>query len=153
MERFGQTEHARFANDVAWACALAPAAVADLDRPIRLAEKAVAAEPRNSSYRNTLGALLYRAGRFPAAGECLREALRLDKGQGTPEDWLFLAMTEHRLGRDAQARGWLDKALKWIEAANNDQLKWADGSIPSLAQRTQLQLLRREAEALLAVSR
>jgi hypothetical protein len=107
-------------------------------------------EPRNGNHHGTLGALLYRAGRFGPAGESLREAMCRDKGPGSPEDWLFLAMTEHRLGRNAQARGWLDKARKWIEAADREPLKSLDGTSPNMVQRIEVQLLRREMEALLA---
>jgi tetratricopeptide (TPR) repeat protein len=147
LQRFGRTDEAKLANEVAWVCALAPAAAADLDLPIRLAEKAVAAEPENAAYRRTLGILFYRVGRFSAARDCLLEAARLGRGQGTPEDWLILAMTHRALGHDAEARGWLDKATQSVEATRSEMLDRTDATVAGVARRAQLQLLRREAVA------
>ncbi len=60
LERFADTNNFEHANNVAWAAALAPAAVINLDEPIRLARKAVLAQPANGPCRSTLGAILYR---------------------------------------------------------------------------------------------
>ncbi len=104
LEHYGRTNRAEEANEAAWACTLAPAAVSNVGAIIRLAEKATAHEPKNSGYCNTLGAVLYRAGRFEEAREKLQEAVRLNEGNEAPEDALFMAMTEHRLGHDSEAR-------------------------------------------------
>jgi tetratricopeptide (TPR) repeat protein len=151
LERFGKTAHLGIADHTAWICALAPAAVADLDQPLRLAEKIVAAEPQNAAYCNTLGALLYRAGRFLPAVERLNNAIRLRDGKGTPEDWLFLAMAHHRLGHKEEARAWLNKAAQWIDATKNEKPS-ADRPIPAADRLAQLDLLRREADGLLAAA-
>jgi tetratricopeptide (TPR) repeat protein len=150
LKRFGQTEQVRLANDVAWTCVLAPTAAADLEQPLRLAEKAVAAVPESADYRSTLGALSYRAGRFPAALKCLQEAVQRDKEQGACEAWLFLAMTHRALGQDAEARRWLDKAVKAVEVIRGEMLKRTDHTLLGMARLIQLQILRREVEALLA---
>ena len=130
-------------NDDAWMCVLAPAAVADLDRVVRLAESAVAAQPGNGVFRNTLGAALYRSGRFQAALAELR------KQQGCPDDWLFLAMVQHRLGNAAEARSWLDKVTNWIAEAKHDGRAAAK---MSRGHHAQIEILYREAAALLAGS-
>src|SRR5262249_35900158 len=67
LTRFGRTDQPEFANTVAWTCCLALGAVADLDRVVQLATLAVAREPNNPSYLNTLGVALYRAGQFESA--------------------------------------------------------------------------------------
>jgi hypothetical protein len=67
-------------NHIAWLCALAPEAVADLSIPVRVAEAALAAASDDSEEKfnqpkvlNTLGATLYRAGRFEEAIRRLNE--------------------------------------------------------------------------------
>ena len=42
---------------------------------MRLARRAVRADPRNAGYLETLGAALYRAGDYPEARECLDRAV------------------------------------------------------------------------------
>ena len=48
LERFGQTEDPGTANIVAWTLTVVPNATTDFDRPLRLAEKAIAALRRTS---------------------------------------------------------------------------------------------------------
>ncbi len=144
LERFGATDNPRTANSVAWVCALAPDAVADPARVVQLARRAVDRQAGNAYYLRTLGAALYRAGQFEAARQRLDEAVLARKQQdGDGWDRLFLAMTYHRLGRADQARQWLDKAREWIDQAPRDRapLSWN--------QRPELQLLQREATALI----
>ena len=62
LDRFEKVENAATANNVAWACALGPNAVKDMGRAVRLAERAVQAQPENTDYRDTLGAVQFRAG-------------------------------------------------------------------------------------------
>jgi hypothetical protein len=71
-------------------------------------------------------------------------------------DWLFLAMSHHRLGRGEEARRYLTKARRWIVAAEADrEEKLAAGasrtSWHSWNERAEVRALRREAEALLGV--
>jgi tetratricopeptide (TPR) repeat protein len=101
------------ANEAAWACALAPGATADYVRAVELAEHAVAVSPSEArpGYLNTLGAVLYRAGRHREAVVQLREAVRLNGSSpgGTAEDWIFLALAYHALGEVEEASRWLEK--------------------------------------------
>jgi uncharacterized protein HemY len=94
------------ANGIAWVCALGPDAVGNYARPLALAEWAVRTEP-GSDKLNTLGAVLYRAGRFREAVERLGASVRA--GDGRAEDWAFLAMAHARLGEEAEARQYLAK--------------------------------------------
>jgi Flp pilus assembly protein TadD len=174
LQRFGASTDFQTANLVAWSCALAPDAVPDLGRPVGLAEGAVAncpkdpglvftgvgyfagrfggagvAASRSRAYAglNTLGAALYRAGRLEEAVQRLSEAVRAAGGDGTYADWLLLAMAHQRLGHGAEARRWLDKAVRWMDRADWPQPKDVAPS-PTWPERLEAQLLRREAEAL-----
>jgi WD40 repeat protein/tetratricopeptide (TPR) repeat protein len=103
------------ANHAAWICALAPDAVTDYTASLRLIEYAVA-EQRTYNSLNTLGSLLYRAGRYAEAIQRIDEACAMSKG-GRPEDWLILAMANRRLGHEQEARRWLDKAAPEVDKA------------------------------------
>jgi tetratricopeptide (TPR) repeat protein len=154
LERFGQ------ANDpdpcVIAICKLAPDAVADLARPVQLAEKLVARHPENADFVGALGDTLYRKGDLDkgdldAAVQRLEESIRAAPGISVHWRKLFLAMADHRLGRTAKARQLLREAVQWIE--KNGQEKLAEGAELkeplSWSLRLDLQLLRREAEELL----
>jgi hypothetical protein len=81
--------------------------------------------------------------------ETLEEAVKAQSEGGTAQDWLFLAMAHRRLGHQGEARNWLEKAVNWINQAAPDAPR--DDARPALlwTRRLELQLLRREAEALL----
>jgi tetratricopeptide (TPR) repeat protein len=67
-------------------------------------------------HRKYVGAAHYRDGRYAAALDALQEANKLDPQGGTPEVWLLLALTHHRLQHPDEARTWLLKATRDIEA-------------------------------------
>src|SRR5262249_60567827 len=90
------------ANDTAWMCAFAPQAVPDPALPVRLAERAVGVG-RQWEQLNTLGAVLYRAGRHEEAIQRLTESMHANPPEGTPSDWLFLAMAHPQLGHRGRA--------------------------------------------------
>ena len=86
---------------------------------------------------NTLGAVLFRAGRFEEAIRALEEGIRLRKGGSIPEDWPFLAMAHYRLGHREEAR-------RWIGMFRGNAPKFpGSASVYEI----QLPLLRSEAEA------
>jgi WD40 repeat protein/tetratricopeptide (TPR) repeat protein len=149
LDRSGQSDDPEVANTVAWTCALAPGSVEDLSRPLQRAETAVANRPGDAAVRNTLGDLLYRAGRHEEAIRRLNEGIALEGHGGTACDWLFLAMAHHRLENAGEARSWLSKAVGWLERAASDE-PGDHGTRLSWEERLELQLLRREAEALIA---
>jgi hypothetical protein len=110
-----------------------PDAVTD---PARLLAFSTQADPV------TRGAALCRAGRHDAAAQLLG---RTPEGAGL----LYLALTEHGRGRTAAAQEALQRAVRWLEApsrgdpgrTNHARLPWDE--------RLEVDLLRREAEALL----
>src|SRR5262249_34303522 len=121
----------------------------DLDKPMKLAEKAVAGS-RSYATLNTLGAIAYRAGRFDEAIKHLQESMKLHGKGGTAWDWLFLGMAHHRRGRREGGPNAGSKAAAWMDQASS-------GRLPDPAQfhalrwdqRLELQLLRQQATALM----
>jgi WD40 repeat protein len=109
LDRFQRSDHPNILNDLAFTSALAPDALADRRRLVRMAERVVAAE-RAFWARQTLGVTLYRAGEYAGAVQRLRESISLGPRGGTMVDWLFLAMAYARLGDRTEARRWLAKA-------------------------------------------
>jgi tetratricopeptide (TPR) repeat protein len=104
-------------------------AVADYAIVVNLAGRTLADQPGSYYNLNTLGAALYRAGRYREAIEKLTEsraayvkaasqaqtrseadALLMPLQDGRPADWLFLAMAESKSGRSAEAEAWLKRA-------------------------------------------
>jgi serine/threonine protein kinase/tetratricopeptide (TPR) repeat protein len=154
MERFGKTDiGAGFLG--LWACGLAPNAVADPAAHVRWAEKLVAAETGAYAPVVRLGAALYRAGRFEDARARLRAAQAMYKPadeQMTTQAYTcyFLAMVEQHLGHTKEARAWLNKAGDKSPTAEPTPAA-GSSSAPLVPwnRRLTLDLLRREAEALL----
>ncbi len=150
LEHFDKAENPAIARAIADTCAAcAPEAVPDLERPVRLAERALASNPKNWDLVEVLGGTLYRAGRYEEALARLEESARLSQDQqGSVWGCLFRAMAHDRLGHTDEARRWLDQAVGWIEREVPKRPE-ENARIPSLSwnQRLVYQLLRREAEA------
>src|SRR5262249_23787858 len=68
-------------TELAWVDAPGPEPLRDVKAALPLAEKAAKAEPNNAVYRNTLGVVYYRAGKYREAVEVLRPNL------ARQEDW------------------------------------------------------------------
>jgi Flp pilus assembly protein TadD len=89
LDRLGGTTDPNIANNLAWACVLAPDAVADPEVPVRLALLAIEKYPQETRWfaLNTLGVALYRAGRYEEAITRLNESIVAQGGEGVPQDW------------------------------------------------------------------
>ena len=122
---------------------LAPDAVVDSEAPVRLAEAALARQLERGKVRsdvlNTLGAALYRAGRFEEAIRRLNESIQARDGGDDPKGFAFLAMAHHRLGHRDEAKRWLDKLVAYQPKEGAD-FSWDD---------VEIRILRREAESLI----
>jgi serine/threonine protein kinase/WD40 repeat protein/tetratricopeptide (TPR) repeat protein len=70
----------------------------------------------------TRGAVQFRAGRFEEAAKVLREGMRFHPDGGAFNDWVFLAMAEHRLGH-------VDAAKKAAARARALRAKSRAGSV------------------------
>jgi tetratricopeptide (TPR) repeat protein len=67
QERLADPQDPIAAHFTAWTCALVPEAVENYERAITLADRAVQMAPQSDQYLNSLGAILYRAGRTDEA--------------------------------------------------------------------------------------
>lgn len=150
LAAFAGSEDPVAANFTAWTCALAPQGLDDYAPAIELAGKALAAQPDDVQFRNTYGAVLYRAGRHQAAVEQLSklpdpQADSNSNSRNSPAyGWYFLAMAHHALGETDQVRTVLTKADASTDAA------FADSKSPPAWNRAlTLKLLREEAHALI----
>jgi tetratricopeptide (TPR) repeat protein len=129
-------------NGLAWACIVGPKGTDDPDVAVGLAEAAVNATSQPSAranIMNTLGAALYRAGRFEEAIRRFDEEIQLRRGTSLTQDWPYLAMAHHRLGHRDEARRWLDRLRNYQPNTDRDQF-WAE---------LEIRLLRSEAEAVI----
>jgi uncharacterized protein HemY len=91
------------ANTVTWHSVMAAVEEPNLSETVRLAELAVHGAPEDGNRLNTLGAALYRAGRFAEAVHRLEEGIQKRKGVSTWADWVFPAMAHHLPGRSLRA--------------------------------------------------
>jgi tetratricopeptide (TPR) repeat protein len=108
-------------NNLAWLLVEDPGQPPhDPSRAVELAERAVADDENNAGFWNTLGVARYRAGDLDGAEKALKTSMEKNGG-GDPNDWLFLAMLEHRRGNPAKAREWLHRSVGWIDARKGDR--------------------------------
>lgn len=100
------------ANMAARILSLGPSALDNPQRAENLARRALegaSTDEERRMYRNTLGATLYRAGRYRDAIETLKHGISFVGTAEAPRSWAFLAMAEAALGETAAARRWLDR--------------------------------------------
>jgi serine/threonine protein kinase len=110
------------------------------DRALELSYEAVRRAPNDGDFRNTLGVVQYRVGKWSEAAASLEKAIELSEG-GQPSDWLVLAMAQWRLGNHEAARRWYDQAVSGLA---KEQSNITDMELKSF---------RAEAEELLGVNR
>jgi tetratricopeptide (TPR) repeat protein/serine/threonine protein kinase len=152
IERFAKADTGAETELAAWGCVLARVAAPLQAELVEWAERLSGAQPNNATRLNTLGAALYRAGRFEEALGRLDEAhaayTATDKQRTTTayNDY-FRAMSHHGLGHVQEARASLEEALV---ADDQVQPVAADTPRPVSAwnRRLTLDLLRREAKVL-----
>jgi len=148
LDHFGQTNDPRTAHRAAWIAVLAPDAVKDWQQAVNLARKALAADPKNNDCAATLGAALYRTGRFQEAIPHLERAAAgrepaAPAAHSAAYAVFFLAMAHQRLGHSALASQWLKRALKRGQEVVQSDSK----ASPPWDWRLVFELLQRETEA------
>jgi tetratricopeptide (TPR) repeat protein len=140
-----------------WAFVLAPHSMSDSRRITAVAELLLRNKPNNPDAMLMCGAAYFRAGQLERALKLLSETeaqfLKIQSARAAVAyTQLFLSMAHHHSSHSQEARQWLTKALARIDAP-------ATSSQPSFMpdftwnQRLSLQLLRREAEERLGISR
>jgi tetratricopeptide (TPR) repeat protein len=146
----GKVENGTVDDLALWTCALAPELGSDLDPAIAIAERMVREDPNAPQRRITLGALLYRDGRFAEAVSVLEQASGQSQNPNTTLSpaypAFFLAMAHHRMGHQDEAATWLAQGRKLSDEAVTDHQ--AGTSRLTWNRRLTLNLLRREAEQL-----
>jgi tetratricopeptide (TPR) repeat protein len=140
--RFQDSKDAGAVHSIAWTRLLIGEALTyeEKHRLLELAKYASDAKPDSSAYRESYGAALFRAGKFQEAIDKLKISAEKSANAKTVSHQYFLAMAHHRLGHDEEARAWLTKAVRQIEAEKN----------PTWESRVVSYYLRLEAEATLA---
>jgi tetratricopeptide (TPR) repeat protein len=76
------------------------------------ARRAVASDPSNGYWQNTLALAEYRAGHFDESIAAAERSIRLEKDVDA-SNWFFLAMAHARRGEADRARGFFDRAVAW----------------------------------------
>jgi WD40 repeat protein/tRNA A-37 threonylcarbamoyl transferase component Bud32 len=142
LDALGQSSEPDRTIRVARNCVLGPASGPgpDPEAVIRLAELSVASSsgPLRSAALFTLGAALYRDGRYDAAILRLDESLATRNGPESCQDWAFLAMSHHSAGHRGESHRWIERLAGW--APSLDPLRFWD--------EVEIGLLRDEALAL-----
>ena len=108
-----EPEEASACNNLAWVYATAPEPLRNLKAALPLAEKAVRIEPKDAIYRNTLGVVYYRLGKYREAVETLRSNLDNPEYTSLAIDLYFLAMSHQQLGETTRARDYYEWAVRW----------------------------------------
>jgi serine/threonine-protein kinase len=150
LRQYGKTPSLR-AYHVARACTLAPDSVPEASLLGRLAETELQTYGQAFWSLTEQGALHFRAGRFPQAVAMFEQSLRADPMPGKAVvNWLWLALTQERLGRSEEAHHRLNKAQAWLDQYRDGMPARAEEELGlHLHNWLEAHVLRREAEALI----
>jgi tetratricopeptide (TPR) repeat protein len=121
-------------NTAAWLSSMLPESKQNMEALVKLMQKAAKNSPNGYAYRSTLGSILYRIGKYEEAISTLKAAMELREldnasspstpvdldRNGTAFDWVFLAMSNFRLGRVPEAKKWLQQVTDQYAKIRND---------------------------------
>jgi tetratricopeptide (TPR) repeat protein len=140
--RSGPEQQADDLNDRSWAVVRGPANPDAYAKALQQAQEAVNLVGDNASYLRTLGAALYRAGRYSEALAALARAGQPGKTT-SPAGLVFRAMAHQQLGETALAKAALGELRKMLDDSKTpgDSPSCGDQELPDLV---------REAENLIA---
>ena len=117
-----------------------------LRRSLRMIEQAVAAEPKNLAFRDSLGWALYRLGRFPEAVVELRTATAVEKPDATVLDHLGDALSAAG-ERPAALEAWRKAVATFDAEGEADKRQAIQAKIDAAESDRPRQNLRRAREA------
>jgi WD40 repeat protein/tetratricopeptide (TPR) repeat protein/tRNA A-37 threonylcarbamoyl transferase component Bud32 len=134
-----------------WVFCVGEEGLPDYERACDLAGSAVRADPMNYAYLRSLGAALYRAGKYTEAVRQLEIAHSL-RPEGSPSACLLLALAHQSGGRTKEAKDWLEKARTWRNQALQPGPDGGPSALERLpwGERLALDELQRQAEHALA---
>ena len=150
LEQFTAADTSEATGFAAWACVLAPGALADYAPAVQLAQQFADANFVLPFAHNTLGAALLRSGRVDEAVRDLTLANQWTDASETmgPTSpayaWYLLAIAHSQLGQTDVARQWYDKAKSWVAEALAEQERSGQPKWP-WNRRLTIELLEREA--------
>jgi WD40 repeat protein/tetratricopeptide (TPR) repeat protein len=156
VDRFRESDDPYTNNLMSWTCVLDEAPGCAVDFALEKVHRALAAQPRSSAYKHTLGMALYRANRHEEAVRVLNETLALTGRDGDFMLWLTLALPHVRLGHAEEAQRCLDRADRLFGLADPIRSGESSAASPSLIRwqdRVLYRLFRREADRLRASRR
>ena len=150
LEHFAKTDDLATANTVVRTCLLVPDALPDFGPLLRLLEDAAGDKgPAGAMYAAMAGAAHYRSGNLNAAIKELGGSTRIAPRTSAMWPWLFLAMTYHQMGNAEEANNLLQRARQWLDHDLKERERIFGTSRIRWDERTEVQLLRREAESLI----
>jgi serine/threonine-protein kinase len=152
VQRCGKTPEPLRAYLVARACTLAPGAAADAARAGRLAQPMLKTDSTGAWSLTQQAALEHRAGRLAQALPLLEQSLKAtnSKRGNAVLNWLWLALTYQGLGKNREAKSWLEMATRWLDRFREGMPARAEQELNlHLHNWLEAHVLRREAEALL----
>lgn len=151
IRRFGESRRSDVAAFVSRIGTAIPKAVIDTNRPLELARRALATNPKSPNYLLALGAAEFRSGRYKEAVGTLERAATADEAPIRAQIHLFLALTHGRLGQADEARSALAEADRDLAEAPSkpDPITLQQGW--HWRESTLARIIRREAAALLGV--
>jgi len=125
-------------NNLAWTLAVGSQDLRDATTALVSAAAAVAEDPSQQMYRNTLGVVLYQAGQWDGAILTLNESITMH-GFADSHGAFFLAMAHWQRGEQDVAREWLKKAIEWMDknAASDPELMQFRREAEQLIQRSE----------------
>lgn len=104
---------ALLANNFAWMLATRPdPRPGDAEKAVENARIAVATNPSQGTFWNTLGAAQYRAKNWQGAKNALMRSMEL-RGDGDGYDWILFALLYAQTGPKSHAMEWYQKAARW----------------------------------------
>jgi hypothetical protein len=104
---------ALLANNFAWMLATRPdPRPGDPEKAVENARLAVATNPSQGTFWNTLGAAQYRAKNWQGAKNALMRSMEL-RGDGDGYDWILFALLYAQTGPKSHAMEWYQKAARW----------------------------------------
>ena len=101
-------------NDVAWYFATHPTNdgfYLETTGAVELARKTCDLDPEEGNWKNTLGIALFRDGQWKESIKVLKQSN--EQGMDHPYNWLYISMSEQKLGNLDAAKSWFEKSMEW----------------------------------------